>query len=125
MDDSPRSADAIRLALLLSVPDTPHYDIGQAMRLLRNVVDGEPSANDDTALAALLWHLLGENVHSAPEDESLVSRLGEARERNQQLSAALASAHTALAEERERRLTLEEQLDALKRLEDQLSVDSF
>ena len=122
--DSPRSDAAIRLALLVSAPDTPLYDADEAVRLLRGVVSSAPP-NDDTALAELLLHMLDASASSPAQDEALATRLSEARDRNQQLSAALDSARSALAEERERRLALEEQLHALKRLEEQLSLDLF
>jgi hypothetical protein len=125
-DASWSDESAIRLALLLSAPNTPFHDVDQATRLLRDVVERvPPEDNATTALATLLLHLLSERVYSASEDESLASRLSEARDRNEQLAEELAAVRAALDEERERRRTLEEQLDALKRLEEQLSLDSF
>src|SRR5690606_15773440 len=51
--------DAIRLALLLSAPNTPYHDVDQARRVLRDVVERVPAQNDEsTALATLLLHLL-------------------------------------------------------------------
>ena len=117
---------AIRLALLLSAPNTPYHDVDQAARVLREVVErAPPRDNANTALATLLLHLLSERVYAASEDEALANRLSEARDRNEQLSEELASVRAALDEERERRQALEAQLDALKRLEEQLSLDSF
>lgn len=124
----PRESDeaAIRLALLLSAPNTPFHDVDQAARVLREVVERAPLRDDEhTALATLLLHLLSERVYAASEDEALANRLSEARDRNEQLSEELASVRAALEEERERRQALEAQLDALKRLEEQLSLDSF
>lgn len=118
--------DAIRLALLLSAPNTPYHDVDQAMRLLRDVVERVPAQNDEnTALATLLLHLLSERVYAAAQDEALASRLSEARDRNEQLMEELAAVRDALDAERERRQALQRQLDALKRLEEQLSLDAL
>jgi len=117
---------AIRLALLLSAPNTEYHDVDQATRLLRDVVERVPAADSGkAALATLLLHLLNERVYAASEDEALANRLSEARDRNEQLAEELASTRAALAEERERRQRLERQLDALKRLEEQLSLGAF
>lgn len=117
---------AIRLALLLSAPNTEYHDVDQATRLLRDVVERVPAADSGkAALATLLLHLLNERVYAAAEDEALANRLSEARDRNEQLTEQLASARAALDEERERRQRLERQLDALKRLEEQLSLGAF
>jgi len=118
--------DAIRLALLLSAPNTPYHDVDQARRVLRDVVERVPAQNDESvALATLLLHLLSERVYAEAQDEALANRLSEARDRNEELTEELASVRAALAEERERRQTLERQLDALKRLEEQLSLDAL
>src|SRR5690606_12670996 len=117
---------AIRLALLLSAPNTPYHDVDQAARILRDVVDRVPLRdNENTALATLLLHLLSERVYAASEDEGLANRLSEARDRTEQLTEELAAVRAELDEERERRQSLEEQLDALKRLEEQLSLEAF
>ena len=117
---------AIRLALLLSAPNTPYQDVDQATRILRDVVERVPLRdNENTALATLLLHLLSERVYAAAEDEALASRLSEARDRTEQLTEELDAARAALDEARRRRQSLEQQLDALKRLEEQLSLDAF
>ncbi|HEX6993941.1 MAG TPA: hypothetical protein VF339_07315 [Gammaproteobacteria bacterium] len=118
--------DAIRLALLLSAPNSPYHDVDQARRVLRDVVERAPARDDENAaLATLLLHLLSERVYAEAQDEALANRLSEARDRNEQLTEELASVRAALDEERERRRALERQLDALKRLEEQLSLDAF
>jgi len=117
---------AIRLALLLSAPNTPYHDVDQATRILRDVVDRVPLRdNENTALATLLLNLLSERVYAQSEDEALANRLTEARDRTEQLTEELAAVRAELDEERQRRQSLEEQLDALKRLEEQLSLDAF
>lgn len=120
------SEDIIKLSLLLSAPNAPFHDIDQATRFLRDVIQRDPFHEPEYVdLAKLLYNLLSERVYAASEDETLARLLTEARDRNEQLAEELAAVKAELDAERERRETLQGQLDALKKLEEQLSLDGL
>lgn len=118
------SEAVIKLSLLLSAPNAPFHDIDQATRFLRDMIERDRFREPEhTDLARLLYNLMSERVYAASEDETLAMLLTEARDRNEALSDELAEVRAELASERERRQTLQGQLDALKELEEQLSLD--
>jgi hypothetical protein len=123
--DEAASAEAIKLALLLSSPDARFYDADQAVRLLDTVARRERARESGYGeLAQLVFHLLSERSCSlAPEDESLTELLAAERERADRLGEELIAVKTELALSERQRETLQGQLDALKALEEQLSIE--
>jgi hypothetical protein len=120
------SEEAIKLSLLLSVPDAKFQDVDQATRFLRDVVHREAAEEPELAeFARLLYNLLRERVYSKTDEDATVAMLAEERDRNEQLGAELTKVKNALALERKQRETLEGQLEALKRLEEQLSQEDL
>lgn len=113
----------IRLALLLSAPHALH-DVARARSILDDVsaASGLP---EHVEFASLISALLDERIAAMSENEVLFTLLTEARDRNEQLQQELAAAGTALEEAQARADTLQGQLDALKRLEEQISNDSI
>lgn len=120
------SEQAIKLSLLLSVPDAEFQDVDQATRFLRDVVHREAAEEPELAeFARLIYNLLRERVYSKTDEDATVAMLAEERDRNEQLTAELTKVRNALALERKQRKTLEGQLEALKRLEEQLSQEDL
>jgi hypothetical protein len=124
-NDAFLSSDAvIKLSLLLSAPNAPFHDIDQATRFLRDVMHrGLTAPPEHTDFAELLYNLLSERVYTESDDEAMQVLLTQARDTNEQLSQELAEARAALATERERTETLQGQPNALKELEEQLSLE--
>ncbi|HEU4620220.1 MAG TPA: hypothetical protein VFV10_19445 [Gammaproteobacteria bacterium] len=120
------SEEAIKLSLLLSVPDAAFQDVDQATRFLRDVVHREAAEEPELAeFARLLYNLLRERVYSKTDEDATVAMLAEERDRNEQLNSELTKVRNALALERKQRETLEGQLEALKKLEEQLSREDL
>ncbi|HEX5420678.1 MAG TPA: hypothetical protein VFY39_11825 [Gammaproteobacteria bacterium] len=120
------SEAAIKLSLLLSAPNAAFQDIDQAARFLRDVAYRESGEEPQIAeFARLLYNLLRERVYSDTNQDADLALLSKERDRNEQLSRELAKVKNALALERKQRETLESQLDALKRLEEQLSREGL
>jgi hypothetical protein len=120
------SEQAIKLSLLLSVPDAGFQDVDQATRFLRDVVHREAAEEPELAeFARLIYNLLRERVYSKTDEDATVAMLAEERDRNEELNGELAKVRNALALERKQRETLEGQLEALKRLEEQLSQEDL
>jgi hypothetical protein len=121
---SPSSENAIKLALLLSRPETSVQDPDQALRLLNGA--SEPRAGNDNAdFAKLMYYLLSERNCVAPQSAPLADMLLEERDRSKRLGNELADTKAALEAERELRQTLQGQLDALKALEERLKADEL
>jgi hypothetical protein len=120
------SEAAIKLSLLLSAPNAAFQDIDQAARFLRDVAYRESGDEPQIAeFARLLYNLLRERVYSDTNQDAALAMLSKERDRNEQLSRELAQVKNALALERKQRETLESQLDALKRLVEQLSREGL
>ncbi len=120
------SESAIKLSLLLSAPNSAFQDIDQATRFLRNVVYREAGQEPKIAeFARLLYNLLRERVYSDSDGDATLALLAKERDRNEQLNRQLTKVKSALALERKQRETLEGQLDALKKLEEQLSREDL
>jgi hypothetical protein len=120
------SEQAIKLSLLLSVPDAEFQDVDQATRFLRDVVHREAAEEPELAeFARLLYNLLRERVYSKTDEDATFAMLAEERDHNEALTAELAKVRSELAAERKQRVTLEGQLEALKRLEEQLSHEDL
>ncbi len=126
-NDSVLSSEAaIKLSLLLSAPNSAFQDVDQATRFLRDVVYREAGQEPQIAeFARLLYNLLRERVYSDNDGDAALALLAKERDRNEQLSRELTKVKSALALERKQRETLEGQLDALKKLEEQLSREDL
>jgi hypothetical protein len=126
-NDSVLSTEAaIKLSLLLSVPDTEFQDVDQATRFLRDVVYREATEPPELAeFARLLYSLLAERVYTETDEDATMAMLAHERDRNEELNQELVKVKTALALERKQRETLEGQLEALKQLEEQLSHEDL
>lgn len=112
----------IRLALLLSAANAPFPDVERAVNILDGVV-GTSGLAEHAELASLLSALLSEQMAATARNEVLATLLGEARDRNEDLQQQLAAATSELETTRARAETLQGQLDALRRLEEQISND--
>lgn len=118
----PSAENAIRLALLLSYPGAPFYDIARARGFLGEAL-ARGGESDAVELARLLDKLLAER-HGVTGDAAMLADLfTEERERSYRLGFDLAEARAALDAERALRITLQGQLDALKALEERLNAD--
>jgi len=116
----------IKLSLLLSDPSAPFHDLDQAVRLLGDVMlHLRIDESDDSAFARLLYYLLSERACVDHSDASLAELLVSEREAVLRLQRELGEARTSLESERALRVTLQQQLDALKALEEQITNDSM
>jgi hypothetical protein len=76
-----------------------------------------------TDFAALLYNLLSERIYSESDDPPMQALLDQTRERNDELAEELDQVRAELDEERKLTATLQGQLNALKELEEQLSLE--
>jgi hypothetical protein len=108
LDAEPLTVDkALRMAILLSDPRTPYYAPSEALTLLDNASAANALNNTgQTMLVRFLRHLLSEYE--------------EVHERHRHEIEAL---RAALLTEQLLRFDLEEQLDALKAVEQQIAID--
>jgi hypothetical protein len=108
LNEEPLTVDkALRMALLLSDPRAPYYAPREALTLLEDASGADtPDNTGQTTLVRLFHHLLSEyeevNEHHRHKIEAL---------------------RAELLTEQFRRLDLEEQLDALKAVEQQIAID--
>jgi len=119
----PSADTAIRLALLLSYPEASFYDVARARQFLDDAISQASGARDSIELARLLDSLLVERHGIAGDAAALADLFAQERERSYQLGLDLADARAALDAERQLRITLQGQLDALKALEERLNAD--
>ena len=113
----------IRLALLLSHPGAPFHDYDRATSLLESLVlDASPDEAATADFGRLVYSLLKERSCVDTENSPLAEMLIAERERSRSLDEDLAEARASLAAERAYRQTLQGQLDALKSLEEQISL---
>jgi hypothetical protein len=118
--ESPSAAAAIRLALLFSYPDSGHYDLDDAISLLRSAETALDAGPGDRSLASLLLAVCIETRELALEHER--TRLVATRDAQtvSELRLRLDEVAALLVVERERGETLRRQLNALVQLEEQL-----
>jgi hypothetical protein len=120
---APAAVD-VRLALLLSNPNTPAQNVDQAVRLLGDVIESPQAGRSASVeLARLLYDLLNERTCVARDDVTLAEILLAERERGSLLAEQLGQVQAALQAERAHRETLQGQLEALRTLEQQITED--
>lgn len=124
LESAPQSPERdLRLALLLGQHTSPAYDPGRASRLLMRASSESGSDSVHKALAQMLFTSLpGGPRRCADSDEvrELAAQLSVEQQRHQETSARLEDARQHLEAERTQRARLEQQLGALKSLEEQI-----
>lgn len=124
LESAPQSPERdLRLALLLGQHTSPLYDPGRASRLLARLSSESESDSVHKALAEMLYTSLpGGPRRCADSDEvrELAAQLSVEQQRHQETSALLEDARQQLEAERAQRARLEQQLGALKSLEEQI-----
>lgn len=120
----PSSERDLRLALLLAQHNSPAYDPEGAARLLAQVSSSTPPADHSSkALAEVLSASLAgtpRNCTDTEEFRDLTWQLGAEQQKRQEIAGRLESTRQELDAERAQRAKLEQQLDALKSLEEQI-----
>lgn len=117
---SPSSDTAVKLSLLLSYSAAPPDALVEALQLLSDVSDGN---TDDAAFARLVYDLISERYAATASNGSLTDLLLQERTRSQSLRDQLIEIEASLADTQRQRAALAQQLDALKAVEEQISVD--
>lgn len=126
---APSSAVAIRLAMLLSYRDSPHYDLDRAINLFNQIARTRRGENPVFhRFAELMSATLIERRSLAVDRDFLAQahaddtqRIASSSEQIESLQGRLEQAQGELAAERERSERLQSQLDALIELEEQLT----
>jgi hypothetical protein len=118
----PSAENALRLALLLSYPEAPFYDVARAKEFLNDAI-GLSETRSSVELALLLSSFLDERNGVAGDAAVLADLFSQERERSYRLGLDLDEARAALEAERQLRIALQGQLDALKALEERLNAD--
>ena len=119
----PSADNAIRLALLLSYPEASFYDVARAREFLDGALSQSDGSRGSVELAQLLDSLLGERNGVVGDATALADLFAQERERSYRLGLDLAETRATLEAERQLRITLQGQLDALKALEERLNAD--
>lgn len=120
--NEPSSDTALRLALLLSYPESPHYDLDRAINLLNQIA--RTRRGEDPAfpsLAELFATILIERRTISADRASLRGQIASRDDTIEELRSSLEQIRETLAEEQRRRQELQGQLDALIELEEQLN----
>ena len=112
-DSAPGPERDLRLAVLLSHPKSARYDLAAALALL-----ARPATNDETSFAALLYRLLGERMLDTGMGVAQI--LERQKETRIGYEAEIRALNDALDRERAQRETLEQQLEALRQIEDRI-----
>lgn len=124
LEQAPPSADRdLKLALLLSQPSSATYDPGRAADLLQTLVSASDAGSAYGALATTLSVTLqggAQNCAASKQVRELTAQLDVEHQKRQETAARLESARQELANERAQRARLEQQLEALKSLEEQI-----
>lgn len=120
--ESASSESTLRLALLLSYPESRHYDLDRAINLMNQVARSR-RAEDPVfrSLAELMAAVLIERRSVAVDRRSLRERIAANADQIETLQAELEQTRAALTRAEERSAELENQLDALIELEQQLN----
>ncbi len=124
LESAPPSGERdLRLALLLAQYNSPVYDPEGAARLLAQLSSSTPADPSSKALAEVLSaNLAGaaRNCTDTEEFRDLTWQLGAEQQKRQEIAGRLESTRQELDAERAQRAKLEQQLDALKSLEEQI-----
>jgi DNA repair exonuclease SbcCD ATPase subunit len=124
LEAAPPSADRdLRLALLLGQRASAAYDPYEAARLLLQVSTSDTADPASRAVADMLFtSLQGGPPNWADSDEfrELTAQLSVEQQKRQETAARLESVRHELENERAQRAKLEQQLEALKSLEEQI-----
>ena len=137
---APSSETAIKLALLVSDPRTNVFDTQRALALLEYASPGGPIEGDaESEFAAFLRSMitpLSEASATLADAQTTIAEtqttlaetqttLAEAQQTLAETQATIADAQTTIADERALRESLQEQLDALKALEERLNASEL
>ena len=118
---SPSNDKAIMLSLLLSRPNAQSQALAEALVLL---TDARNCRGEHIDFGRVIYELIGERYLAATRAESLATLLSEERERSSRLDAELAEMRAALATAERERTALTRRLDALKAIEERLTLDA-
>lgn len=130
VDRTPPSVSNVKLALLLSYEDGPHYDIELAMEALDELIVSDSGTNGELeSIATMLFTLLGEQQlsdtrtaeSSAAAETAATAEVAEASEATEALQQRVTELLAQLEQERERSQRLESQLRGLIKLEEELN----
>lgn len=124
LEAAPASPDRdLRLALLLSRYPSRYYDPERASQLLQALSSESASDSVHKSVAETLFTTLAGGPRSCAESDQaqeLAAQLSVEQQRRQEAMARLENARQELESERAQRARLEQQLDALKSLEEQI-----
>ncbi len=113
----------LRLALLLSQYPSSGYDPARASQLLQNLSAESAADSVYKSMAETLFSAVAGGPGSCADSDQvreLASQLSVEQQRRQEATARLETARQELESERAQRARLEQQLDALKSLEEQI-----
>jgi hypothetical protein len=124
LEAAPPSPDRdLRLALLLSQHPSSAYDPERASQLLRTLSAGSPDDSVHKSVAETLISTVdggSRRCEDSDQVRELATQLSVEQQRRQEATTRLESARQELESERTQRARLEQQLDALKSLEEQI-----
>lgn len=124
LEAAPPSPDRdLRLALLLSQHPSSAYDPARASQLLRTLSTDSPDDSIHRSVAETLISTVDGGARRCEDSDQvreLATQLSVEQQRRQEATTRLESARQELESERTQRARLEQQLDALKSLEEQI-----
>lgn len=124
LEAAPASPDRdLRLALLLSRYSSPVHDPAHASQLLQTLSSESAPDSVNKSVAEILFTTIAggpESCADSPLVRELAAQLGVEQQGRQEATARLENARQELESERAQRARLEQQLDALKSLEEQI-----
>jgi hypothetical protein len=124
LEAAPPSSDRdLRLALLLSQHPSSAYDPERASKLLQTLSADSASDSVHKSVAETLFSAVASGPGSCADStqvRELATQLSVEQQRRQEATARLENARQELESERTQRARLEQQLDALKSLEEQI-----
>jgi len=124
LEAAPPSPDRdLRLALLLSRYPSSAFDPERASQLLQNMSSESAADSVHKSVAETLFTTVADGPGSCADSDQvqeLAAQLSVEQQRHQEATARLENARQELESERAERARLEQQLDALKSLEEQI-----